>query len=102
MVFQDFAVFQYELKYNVGCEIEPDIARVEDCLRRAGLEDRVNQLEKGVDTCVGKWYDATGVDFSGGEKQKLALAKALYKGAKIVLLDEPTSALDPVAEYEIY
>ena len=102
VVFQDFAVFQYELKYNVGCEIEPDIARVEDCLRRAGLEERVNQLEKGVDSCIGKWYDATGVDFSGGEKQKIAIARALYKESPFIILDEPTASLDPLAEADIY
>ena len=102
VVFQDFTAFQYELAYNVSCEITPDRDRVVDCLERAGLGNKLAELEKGVDTCVGKRYDLTGVDFSGGEKQKIAIARALYKESPFIILDEPTASLDPLAEADIY
>ena len=102
VVFQDYAIFMYEIAYNVASEANPDKEKVEDCLRRVGMGDRIKELEKGVDTCVGKWYDVTGTDFSGGEIQKIAIARALYKDAPFIILDEPTASLDPLAEADIY
>ncbi len=73
-----------------------------DLCKESGLYDKINSLEKGVDTIIYKGFDEDGTDISGGEAQKIAIARALYKNAPVVILDEPTAALDPVAEYEIY
>ena len=67
-----------------------------------GLEDKLNTLEKGVDTVLFKQFLEDGIEPSGGEQQKIAIARALYKDAPVVILDEPTAALDPIAEYDIY
>ena len=69
---------------------------------KVGLLDKINSLPKGRDTMMFREFDRDGVQLSGGEQQKLAIARALYKDAPVVILDEPTAALDPVAEYEIY
>lgn len=68
----------------------------------AGFGDRLSSLPKGLETCLHKDFDKDAVIFSGGEKQKIALARALYKDAPFIVLDEPTAALDPVAEQEVY
>ena len=67
-----------------------------------GLSDKINSLEKKCDTVLFKAFDENGIEPSGGEQQKMAIARALYKKAPVVILDEPTAALDPVAEYDIY
>ena len=69
---------------------------------KAGFGERLERLPDGIGTLVGKGYDDSGVLFSGGERQKIAIARALYKNSPFILLDEPTAALDPVAEYEVY
>ncbi|MBQ6183911.1 MAG: ABC transporter ATP-binding protein [Clostridia bacterium] len=102
VVFQDYAVFAFDIAGNVSASSEPDRDRVLDCLARAGLGERISELENGIDTFITKNYDATGVDFSGGEKQKIAIARALYKDAPFIILDEPTASLDPLAEADIY
>ena len=79
-----------------------DSEKVLRCACEAGLEERLESLSKGIETPLTKFVEDDGVDLSGGEKQKLALAKALYKGAEIVVLDEPTSALDAIAEQTLY
>ena len=66
------------------------------------LDGFAGKLKKGTDTCIYKFFDEEGVEPSGGEQQKMAIARALYKQSPIVILDEPTAALDPIAEYEIY
>lgn len=71
-------------------------------IRQSGLTETINQLKYGLNTYIYKRYEEDGVELSGGQKQKLAIARALYKNAPIVILDEPTAALDPIAEYEIY
>ena len=79
-----------------------DEAKAEACLRRAGLGEKIGALPKGIHTMMDKLLDPDGTDLSGGEKQKLMLARALYKDAPVLVLDEPTAALDPIAENEIY
>ena len=68
----------------------------------AGMDERLKAMPQGLNTCLYKHYDKDGVEISGGEAQKIALARALYKDAPFIILDEPTAALDPVAEYEVY
>jgi ATP-binding cassette subfamily B protein len=102
VVFQDFRLFGFSLRENVAMSTQADKARVAACLEQAGFGDRLSAMPQGVDTYLYKDYDKSGVDISGGEAQKVALARALYKNAAFVVLDEPTAALDPISEYEIY
>ncbi len=103
-VFQNVELFAFPLAENVSMK-EPeqtDRERALKCLLRAGMEEKLQSLEKGIDTEILKVLYEDGVDLSGGEKQKLALARALYKDSPIIVLDEPTAALDALAEYELY
>ena len=102
VVFQDFALFDYKIAENVAANEEYDAEKVEKCLKKAGFGERLSTLKKGVYTYIDKGFDDDGVMLSGGERQKIAIARALYKDAPFILLDEPTAALDPVAEYEVY
>lgn len=102
VVFQDFQIFAFPVGENVAAGSNVDEALVIDAMNKAGLGERLEKLESGLSTCVGKDYDEEGVAFSGGEKQKLAIARAVYKDASFVIMDEPTAALDPEAEAEIF
>lgn len=102
VVFQDSGLFSFSLAENVAADTEYDAERVESCVRRAGLSERLDTMEKGIETCLYKDFDEAGVEISGGEMQKLCLARAIYKGAPFIVLDEPTAALDPVSEHDIY
>ena len=102
VVFQDFGLFSFTLGENVTAVSEYDSDRVAECLKMTGFEDRLHTMPNGLDTALYKSFDENGVEISGGEAQKVALARALYKDAPFVVLDEPTSALDPIAEFEIY
>ena len=102
VVFQDFQLFALPLGQNVAGQVDYDPARAEDCLQKAGFGDRLEKMPKGLETYLYKDYDKEGVDISGGEAQKIAIARALYKDAPFIILDEPTAALDPIAEAEIY
>ncbi len=102
VVFQDFQVFSFPLGENVASGSEVDARRAEDALERAGLGERYRRLQEGLNTSVGKEFEESGVTFSGGEKQKIAIARAIYKDAPFVIMDEPTAALDPESECEVY
>ena len=102
VVFQDYQLFQFSLAANVSGSMDCDGEKVRQCLIRAGLGDKLAGLEKGIDTVIGRDYENDGVDLSGGEEQKVALARALYKDAPFMVLDEPTAALDPLAEAAVY
>lgn len=102
VVFQDFRLFSFPVGENVAADTAYDAARVYDCLAHAGIKDRIDDMDKGLETCLYKDFDENGVEISGGEAQKLALARALYKNAPFLILDEPTAALDPIAECEVY
>lgn len=102
VVFQDYKLFSFSLAANVSCSHDPDPERVRDCLIRAGLGEKLNGLEKGIETALHRDFENDGIDLSGGEEQRLALARALYKDAPFVVLDEPTAALDPIGEAEVY
>lgn len=102
-VFQEIFVLPLTIAENVAAgEEPPDRGRVEDALKRAGLFNKVAALPKGLDTRLIQSVHEEGIDLSGGEMQKLALARALYKGGLALVLDEPTAALDPIAESKIY
>ena len=102
VVFQDFRLLCQPLGNNVAGSIEYDRERVEKALIDAGFGDRLASMDKGLDTMIYKNLTEDGVDVSGGEAQKIAIARALYKDAPFIILDEPTAALDPIAEAEIY
>ncbi|MGN0521096.1 MAG: ABC transporter ATP-binding protein, partial [Eubacterium sp.] len=102
VVFQDFKIFSTTLSRNVSVEESYDIDKLFDALDKANIKDRVLSMGNKEQTYIYKDLDIKGVEISGGEAQKLALARALYKNAPVVILDEPTAALDPVAENEIY
>lgn len=103
-IFQNVELFAFPLAENVSMKApqDTDKERAREKLDLAGLKDKVDSLRSGVDTEILKVLDDTGVDLSGGEKQKLALARALYKDAPVVVLDEPTAALDALAEKKLY
>ncbi|MBD5527763.1 MAG: ABC transporter ATP-binding protein [Lachnospiraceae bacterium] len=103
-VFQDFQLFAFTLKENVALANvsgEEEVS-VNQALELSGVYNDVVKLERGIDTIIYKSFDENGTELSGGQKQKVAISRALYKDAPVVILDEPTAALDPVAEYEIY
>lgn len=102
VVFQDFRLLSFGLGQNVAGSMNVDMHSAEQCLRDAGFGMRLDKLPQGLSTTLYKDFDAQGIDISGGEAQKIALARALYKDAPFVILDEPTAALDPVAEFEVY
>lgn len=105
VVFQDFKLFAFSIKENTLLKSEVLSSESEDLLEltaECGLGEKVASLKDGLDTIIYKGFDEDGVDISGGEAQKIAIARALKKNAPVVILDEPTAALDPVAEYEIY
>ena len=102
VVFQDFQLMSQPLGANVAGRAEYDRERAEKALIDAGFGDRLAKMEKGLDTMLFKQLDKDGVDVSGGERQKIAIARALYKDSPFIILDEPTAALDPIAEAEIY
>lgn len=102
-VFQDVWAISLPLRQIVAqSSTDIDDVRVENALRMAGLWERAGQLPHGLDTVIGREVEEDGVELSGGELQRLLLARALYKNAPIVILDEPTAALDPIAENDIY
>ena len=102
VVFQDFSLFSVPLSQNVTTSVEFDRKKLLDVLDKAGIGERVQQLPHKEDTVLYKDFDEDGVEISGGEAQKLAIARALYRDAPFVVLDEPTAALDPISEFEIY
>ena len=102
VVFQDFQLICQPLGNNVAGSMEYDRERVEKALNDAGFGGRLATMEQGLDTMLYKNLTEDGVDVSGGEAQKIAIARALYKDAPFIILDEPTAALDPIAEAEIY
>ena len=102
VVFQDSGLLSFSIGENVAVDTEYDRNLAEECVRRAGFSERLDECPDGLDTCLYKDFDEKGVEISGGEAQKLCLARAVYKGAPFIVLDEPTAALDPVSEYDIY
>ncbi|MBO5071015.1 MAG: ABC transporter ATP-binding protein [Roseburia sp.] len=102
-VFQEINILAFSLRENVACASEHvDDARVQTALEKVGLWKKVEDFEHGLNQMMLKVIDENGTDFSGGERQKLSIARGLYKDASMVIMDEPTAALDALAEAEIY
>jgi len=102
IVFQDFKLFSFSIKDNVAASTNGDEVRVVEALKKADVYDRILKFPGGINTILYNKNDENGVEISGGEAQKIAIARALYKNSPLVILDEPTSALDPKSEAEIY
>nr|WP_296440497.1 ABC transporter ATP-binding protein [uncultured Acetatifactor sp.] len=100
VVFQDFQLFPFGLGQNLAGSMEYDADRARAALEEAGFGARLGGMD--METAIYKDFDPSGVEISGGEAQKIAIARALYKHAPVLVLDEPTAALDPQAEYEVY
>ncbi len=104
-VFQDFKLFNFTIAENVSCKesnTEEEKAKVLRLMEEVGMKEKVDELKNGIESRFGKEYDEEGIEMSGGQGQKISIARALYKPAEMVILDEPASALDPIAEAEIY
>ena len=102
-VFQDYKLFAFSIEENITCDAQnSNNEKAKKLIKDVGLEEKVNSLPNGISSLFGKAYDEDGIEMSGGQSQKVAIARALYKDASLVILDEPTSALDPLAEAEIY
>ena len=102
VVFQDFKIFAFPIGENVAASVEYDERKVWQALKTAGLDNKTRSLSNQLNHYIYKNVDMDGTDISGGEEQKLAIARAFYKDAPFIIFDEPTAALDPVAEAEIY
>ena len=102
--FQDFMLFGMTVKENIlmGRHYDDEDALVIDALKKAGVYDKVMTLDKGIDSMMTKEFDENGVVLSGGESQKIAVARTFVKAAPMKIFDEPSSALDPIAEYELF
>ena len=106
VVFQDYQMYGATLAENVIMDVRNKDPHHEDgaiveALERAGFSERLSKLPRGLDTQVTTEFDREGVNFSGGESQKVAISRAFYMNADILIMDEPSSALDPIAEYEL-
>lgn len=102
-VFQDYRLFDFSIEENISCQAAgQDQKAVQKLISQVGLAEKMEELPQGIHTLLGKEYDEEGTELSGGQQQKVAIARALYKDASLIILDEPTSALDPLAEAEIY
>lgn len=103
-VFQNVECFAMPIYQNISFaeEDKTDMNKINEVLEQSGLSEKINSYEKGIHTNLLKIFDKEGIDLSGGEKQRLAMARALYKDGKVVILDEPTAALDALAEDRMY
>ena len=103
IIFQDFKLFSTTIMENVVMDDESNVDEdgVHKALQKVGLDKKLLSLKNGIQTNVTKEFDSEGTDFSGGEAQKLAISRAFYKNAQMLIMDEPSSALDPVAEYQL-
>lgn len=101
-VFLDYRLFNFTIAENICCQAQEDPERVRYLIEEVGLKEKTEELPHGIRSRFGRDYEEEGIEMSGGQCQKIAIARALYKEASMVILDEPASTLDPIAEAEIY
>lgn len=102
VVFQDFKIFSFSVRQNIEAGYPGEEQRIWEAIRNMGMEQAVKKMYAGMESCLYKDYDGRGILVSGGEAQKFAIAKALYKDSSIFIMDEPSAALDPISEAELY
>ncbi len=102
VIFQDYKIFSFSVRENLAYNEIADENRIRASLEQAGILRKIEELPLDIDTPLYKNFDKNGVELSGGEMQKIAIARTLYKNAPLVVLDEPTASLDPYSEYEVY
>jgi ATP-binding cassette subfamily B protein len=102
VIFQDFNLFSFSLGQNIAASVKYDPQKAESCIEKVGLKERYLKMKQGLETILYKDFDVGGIEISGGEAQKIAIARALYKDSPYIIMDEPTAALDPKTEFEIY
>ena len=102
VLFQDYKIFSFSAGENLAFQEKADADRIRAALSQAGVLEKIEELPRGIDTPLYKNFDKDGAELSGGEMQKIAIARALYKDAAMVVLDEPTAALDPYSEYQVF
>ena len=101
-VFQDVNILPVSIKENIAFQKDVDYIKLQQVLEQSNLDELINTLNYGVETKLIRQFNPDGIELSGGEMQKLILARALYKDAPILILDEPTAALDPITERALY
>lgn len=102
-VFQDFSLLAATIAENIAQDFENiNMDKIQVCAAKAGIAEKIGSLPKGYDTYLGKYVYEDAIELSGGETQRLMLARALYKDAPVIVLDEPTAAMDPIAESDMY
>ena len=101
-VFQDFKLFSFSLGQNIAANRTYDEDKIKECMKKVSFYDRFRTMPEGAESYLYKDISADGVEISGGEAQKIALARALYKETPVIVLDEPTASLDPIAEAQVY
>ncbi|MEG0846897.1 MAG: ABC transporter ATP-binding protein [Niameybacter sp.] len=101
VVFQDFKLFACSVAENIACDTQSNKDGITQVIDKVGMKEVLGQYN-GIETAVTRYFESDGIEFSGGESQKLAIARAIWRNAEIVIMDEPTAALDPISEYEIY
>ena len=104
VLFQEISFFSMTVGENITLHTKEQIdeGKLFECIKKSGIDEKIQSMKKGIDTTLTKKLDMDGVELSGGEYQKMGMARTLYKDGGIFILDEPTSALDPLAEEEIY
>ena len=102
VVFQDFRLFSFSVRENIAMGMQRGEEYMLRCLEQSGLAERTAKMKDGLDTFIYRDFDESGIELSGGEGQKLAIARLIYRNSPVIILDEPTSALDPVTEYDIF
>lgn len=101
VVFQDSQLFAFTVAENIAYN-EPQLSRLNKTVDKIGIKNKIDNLSDGYETYMSREFSKNGIEFSGGEQQKIVIARALYKNSNMVILDEPTSNLSPIAEYELY
>lgn len=102
VVFQDSRIYSFSVGNNIAASDGVDEERVKNALERAGLNELLDKMPQGINTYIYKNFDREGVEISGGEAQKMEIARAIYQDRPFVIMDEPTAALDPIAEFQVY